>query len=1005
MLRYSVKLSGEMADFGELEWSEGVVSPDLSFVTGIVPTKYNVGKSAKLNATNTVTNTTAQLYVESARTIRNGYVIVHAKRYNVYSGVNIDYGSLMDMEMDGVHSYWYVIDNGRYVYLQVSDEDGSYVDPNGDRNGWLIAGSDGKLQMCSVPAMYSNYPFQYYENDTESGNPYVEIDMAYWVENGSVTIDGVDYEVDFEAAVGNGTRGMLLRTSNGNAVNPNTDIGCSGYSIVRLDDPYEVDRITLRKMEEDVYKIDDIQPFGYHMFVCVDGTYADVYEYLDDEENVSMRCDVPTNLVSVEAAANAVGDVLPCTVMMESAGLEFPFYADGYEVGDRVDELKPYITVDGQKVYVQYDLSRKVGGNMVMFTLANEIYNVNRGDTVVVREKSGGNIRLQVHNMSDYGGVKIDDYEERFVIFRGRKYCVVDHLFDKVVIGEDEYHIAGRYDDKAVVMINGERVLMKLVTVGDALKAERYGNAVIGSNEEPIVEQYEIIGADGIIVNGVGYEVFSSSSEYSYVVLDMEDEFHFKVMEKIGSSVIICRAGFADGDFTDEFTTSYVSEVIFGMNNSSYGYSLVIPNYIFGYYPIDASTVFKYTDNPFTSESNGVIAGLFLFEDRSYITLTLPLSTTVATNVNKDDLIENGLFDEENYINGIVDMEKDVYTPKYMVDNKYVGSTSTFNPIYGIQFNLHFRTRDLSNWKVVDGYNDFEVSGKTDNWFVTDYCPYKNDLATNDLMSLSDLLGFVGFTNNDIFMQKDKVSKSFLRLLFYDSPNENTQSLMCMSTMYLDARKLNKIYIDYKKRPDNVFVTAGVELGKATNRLTVFTEKLEGRSNVDYGFNDRLCASFKAVSKYESAVSSEGFYLYVFKEYSENLYPKPLYMKVEFNHAGIGKTVPMIVPMHWSDNENDNTKKPDHRLMLNDESDLAELKRGVPMAIARSQLYIPVYCVYDYKNKEFCYCFDSRYIGGVDSDGNVSVDLFEMKVMDESTSSFNMGGRSARINIEDKFSL
>ena len=40
-----------------------------------------------------------------------------------------------------------------------------------------------------------------------------------------------------------------------------------------------------------------------------------------------------------------------------------------------------------------------------------------------------------------------------------------------------------------------------------------------------------------------------------------------------------------------------------------------------------------------------------------------------------------------------------------------------------------------------------------------------------------DLLYFLNFTNEDVFYQKQKIGKSFLRLSFFDSPNPQNQNL------------------------------------------------------------------------------------------------------------------------------------------------------------------------------------------------------------------------------------
>ena len=114
-------------------------------------------------------------------------------------------------------------------------------------------------------------------------------------------------------------------------------------------------------------------------------------------------------------------------------------------------------------------------------------------------------------------------------------------------------------------------------------------------------------------------------------------------------------------------------------------------------------------------------------------------------------------------------------------------------------------------------------------------------------------------------------------------------------------------------------------------------------------------------NKYETENSSEGFYIYMFKEYGEKLHPKPIYMKVEFNHAGIGRTIPFIVPMKWSE-AIDGNKTPISALTLSNSNDLTLLKEGVKLSDVYAQSYIPLYAVYDFKNKEYAYVFDDRYV-------------------------------------------
>jgi hypothetical protein len=183
--------------------------------------------------------------------------------------------------------------------------------------------------------------------------------------------------------------------------------------------------------------------------------------------------------------------------------------------------------------------------------------------------------------------------------------------------------------------------------------------------------------------------------------------------------------------------------------------------------------------------------------------------------------------------------------------------------------------------------------------------------------------------------------------------------------------------------------------GSSVNRISVYSEYLgkHDPNRVSYVPDDvhidesrRVSSKFVITNKYATDTSSEGFYLYIFREYSENLHPKPIYMRVEFNHAGIGRTIPFIVPMKWTSatTESDNEVYPVSALTLSGD-DLDELKDGYPLTYVYAQTYIPLYAVYDFINKRYVYVFDDRY---VTKDGdNVILNLFELKVKNENTAS------------------
>jgi hypothetical protein len=332
----------------------------------------------------------------------------------------------------------------------------------------------------------------------------------------------------------------------------------------------------------------------------------------------------------------------------------------------------------------------------------------------------------------------------------------------------------------------------------------------------------------------------------------------------------------------------------------------------------------------------------------------------------------------------------------------------------------------MDNWKVIESYNyknEKETSGVTDNWFITDYEPYKTILNSStddrDLSTVSDLLGLLYFTNMDVFYQKSALEKSFIRLSYFDDTNQQTQSMLHSSTVFFDEHKSFKTYIDNSRKNvyDYMMISAPKKEGEdeypdILNRISVYSEfigKYDSRKRKTpgaYGFIDakvekedkRLSSRFIISNKYETDNSSEGFYLYVFKEYSENLHPKPIYMKIEFNHAGVGKTIPFLVPMKW---ENRDTTSPyvypTSKLSLKKKADLKLMQDGIPLSWIYGQGYVPLYIMYDFKNKEYVYVFDDRYI--TNENGNINLNVFELKAMNDEDPKSNY--RVAKININD----
>ena len=153
-----------------------------------------------------------------------------------------------------------------------------------------------------------------------------------------------------------------------------------------------------------------------------------------------------------------------------------------------------------------------------------------------------------------------------------------------------------------------------------------------------------------------------------------------------------------------------------------------------------------------------------------------------------------------------------------------------------------------------------------------------------------------------------------------------------------------------------------------------------------------------AKNKNTSTASSEGFYLYLWKD-NESVLPQDLYMKVEFNHAGYGRTIPFMMP-YW-DKQKWNNKKSGIKTfnaILNDWKDTkivdsdgnVSWKNNTDGHYGMRQYmkfsYIHLKYQYDKDNDKHIYYLDPETYGIIDfpkgKDGNkeIVINLYEAKV-------------------------
>ena len=284
----------------------------------------------------------------------------------------------------------------------------------------------------------------------------------------------------------------------------------------------------------------------------------------------------------------------------------------------------------------------------------------------------------------------------------------------------------------------------------------------------------------------------------------------------------------------------------------------------------------------------GQKAEYFFYYERALADINIPIVNTFETTLYQMELLSEQFVEAEKNkaINRITDLEKDVYYP--CISNS---QETQFTDVNAIKFNLHFREHRGEDWLVEN--ESFWNGIVLDNNNKATFAKLNNKNLTND--KLSDLLSFLDFGNNDVHYQKNKLKKSFLRLSFFDSMNPGNQNMIGYSTIFLDTGDLFAKYIKYIE--DGNYIAVGADRNQY-GKYKPSGNKVGIRVDREI-FDDtkRLSSQFVVKSKNLSKTSSEGFYIYIWKD-NEMAYPQDLYMKVEFNHAGYGRTIPFMMP-YW----------------------------------------------------------------------------------------------------------
>ena len=988
MLRYSVKLNKDNIKRENMSWGEKFLSQDLSYVSGVTSTDYHLEKYTMMPSTNDLVSSDSTLSIESENVIRSGYCIVKDKIYHI-STIKIDNSDKPYIEFNGKFYYQY-----------------EYKDKN--KNVWQCYKIDNVLSVKGddkYPTENELTVVRKKDNNDKFYN-YITFDTIYWIENNTVTIDGVTYDYD--------SNEKGIRLGDGDIISDYSVVtGCSGISFVKFDskDVKEVTKFKLTKSyDERRFDTSKISYCKYVYFIKFSGQYYNVIE-----EDGGFTCYVMGDKCGLYfTVGNNVDDGNGDSYheFTRENLIELNGNLNNAYNYDSLKDINLYVKVkcdDGYKyVKVEHDVINSNYGNRILLQITDDYSSFGIGD--IIRVGKVGSAILRVF--------KDKDNEPSFVIYNGNRYNLIDNLCDKVVISNHEYSVSypnGREKGSdALVDIDGSNVAMKIYDGKNGKQLKPYTSVIVEGKlnvdgndvEKTKIASYDVYydlkEYDGVSINGKNYMRYNEMSDgkpiyYDTIDTDLEESYILEIDDMLGSNNLICKAylpTYLLSQETEEEINSYIIQVV--ITNSTDFYVNAF-NKIFGIRSIDPYLPFYKKQNSVdTIYSSDYYYNLFknlvLFSNIGYISVKFPMVMKDGGDTIQDDIISKEFFEYQKKlaINKIIDMEKDVYVPKFIpikgkTKGKYSGSSTTFKSLNEIRVNLHFRTRDLSNWKVIEN----------GGWFVTDYYPYADMTKKDELMEASDLVGLLDFTNNDVYYQKSKLAKSFLRLSYYDSTDPQTQTLLATSTVFVDEHALFKKYIDNSRKNVHVYKTVSSNKDELvdTSKITVKSELTDSEnvvisnnngignnSNVIIDENVRLSSRFKIFNKYDTDTSSEGFYIYMFKDYSKKLYPKQIFMTVEFNHAGIGSTIPFIKPMEWEENANGNLT-PKSPLDFNK---CNKLKEGILLEQKYAQDYIPMYGVYDFKNKEYAYVFDNRYVDVNEEEGVANLNLFELKIKDES---------------------
>lgn len=984
----------------QVKYRDLYVSPDLSYITGVTDNSVSFNEDGTVTLSNSFETDVACEASFSVET-RQGYTL------------NTVTLPLQHYE-DENYNFDYVQFDGKYYYAVVNDIfDGTeYLCPGCPRTISL-------KHLMLNPDSLTMGDIREEVLEVSSANT-ISFEYMCWIDDGKINYSGTSYDIEVDTNVSAFTQGgesYTAKVRTGRVKNNDNGDYFNDIEVHLFDvsDFYKVKKFSIFNPGYVEYDMETVTCADYDFYARYKDTTCHVLKSYDDNgwsgtTTIGYRYkDIDGNDYTIDEKVlvyQKINDTL-------------------YPLSGMMAEEVSFASLKDEDLYA-------VGSDGIEYPLEWNLVNSNAGEEVIIYLKAdnapfyvGDRLTVNSPNLSSFElSLVEDDAGKVYAFYNNNKNYMEEHFLDEVTIDGNKFVVdyPNGYDVGAVanIVVGDDTVIEGILsgyseTLGCTEFIRRYSTVYSsGSSVNDITygipEPYSITRKDGFSVDGYkfgfDYEQFLSGNVGS-IEVSGENSAEVEIKRVLGSSAFVCKPILDENVWSTSDLNAMYRSLCCQLSVSPEENTIVHRSRIFGDKDITRELGFIDNDNAVSTDDYYNLANdLSMYGISNFLNIAVPIGLKTSLSDCTDAVAgdEFSALETQNAITTLVDMEKDIYYPAYpslsgssLNEDGYwedQNGNLLFDNIRELEFNFHFRTRDESSWKVIEDDGTYNTSGSC-NWFVTDYYPYQQMIDDNtssattetarnvrELQGSSDLLGLAYFTNADVYYQKDRLSKTFVNLSFYDTTDPNTQSLLAYSTIFFDENHAFKKYVNNNDVPDKdiTFRSVDKDSQSLSDSVTVLSEKYSGDTLL-WDDDGRLSTRISVKNKYESDVSSEGFYLYMFKEYSMGFHPAEIYMKVEFKHAGVGRSIPFVLPVHIEEGNS-------HPLLLSNEEDLAELKTGVPLNELHSHVYIPMKGVYDFNHKRYVYFIDTDWIDRnriKNNNGKLSLNLFELKIKNEAS--------------------